>query len=90
MNKGACIIGQSGGPTAVINSSVLGIIEKSLKENAFSAVYGALNGINGIIEEEIIDFSDYSLEELQLLKTTYMYSLPLEPPSHCLHSIPPL
>ena len=70
MNKGACIIGQSGGPTAVINSSVLGIIEKSLKENAFSAVYGALNGINGIIEEEIIDFSDYSLEELQLLKTT--------------------
>ena len=62
MNKGACIIGQSGGPTAVINSSVLGIIEKSLKDNVFSAVYGALNGIAGIMEEEIIDFSNYSLE----------------------------
>ena len=35
MKKGACIIGQSGGPTAVINSSLLGIVEKSIEENAF-------------------------------------------------------
>lgn len=70
MNKGACIIGQSGGPTAVINSSVLGIVEESLKGNIFTTVYGAINGITGILEEEMIDFSQYSSEELQLLKTT--------------------
>ena len=70
MKKGACIIGQSGGPTAVINSSLLGIVEKSIEENAFTAVYGALNGIDGIINERIINFDQYTKEELQLLKTT--------------------
>ena len=46
MNKGACIIGQSGGPTAVINSSVLGIIEKSLK-NRFAPEF--INRIDNIV-----------------------------------------
>ena len=70
MEKGSCMVGQSGGPTAVINASLLGIIEENLKAKAFDHVYGLLNGIDGIIKERFIDFNDYSKEELTLLKTT--------------------
>ena len=54
--KGACIVGQSGGPTAVINASVAGVVLASLKNDLITEVYGALNGIEGIIKENIIDF----------------------------------
>lgn len=70
MEKGNCLIGQSGGPTAVINASLLGIIEEAYKSKQYSIVYGTRNGIEGIINEEIIDFGEYQTDELQLLKTT--------------------
>ena len=49
----SCIIAQSGGPTAVINSSLLGVIDAAKKMN-MSHIYGALNGIDGILNERII------------------------------------
>lgn len=70
MVKGSCMVGQSGGPTAVINASLLGIIEENIKSKAFDHVYGLLNGIDGIVKERFIDFNDYTNEELALLKTT--------------------
>lgn len=70
MEKGICLIGQSGGPTAVINASLLGIIEEAFKSGKYKKVYGAVNGIKGIIKEEFIDFSNYSKNELKLLKST--------------------
>ena len=43
--RGACIIGQSGGPTSVINASTLGVIETALKSNMITQVLGAEHGI---------------------------------------------
>ncbi len=70
MNKGSCMIGQSGGPTAVINASLQGIIEEAKKKDVFDHVYGLLNGIDGLLNERFVDFNDYNLDELKLLKTT--------------------
>lgn len=68
--KGACIVGQSGGPTAVINASVAGVVLASLKNDLITEVYGALNGIDGIINENIIDFKKENIEDIELLKYT--------------------
>ena len=63
------IVGQSGGPTAVINSSLLGVIEEA-KKQGFEHIYGALNGVEGILNERIIDLMNEEDYELSLLKTT--------------------
>ena len=44
---GACIIGQSGGPTAVINASAQGVIQTALKADCITRVLGAAHGIKG-------------------------------------------
>ena len=46
-----CIIAQSGGPTAVINSSVVGLVEANNTFGVFDKVYAGLNGIEGILNE---------------------------------------
>ena len=65
------IIGQSGGPTAVINSSIAGAYKKA-KELGIEHVYGMVYGIEGFLEENIIDLDDYlsSEENYELLKRT--------------------
>ena len=45
--RGACIIGQSGGPTSVINSSAYGVIRTALDSDCITKVYGAAHGIKG-------------------------------------------
>ena len=47
--KGACIIGQSGGPTSVINASAYGVIRTALDSDCITAVYGAEHGIKGVL-----------------------------------------
>ncbi|MBP5303400.1 MAG: 6-phosphofructokinase [Clostridia bacterium] len=68
--KGACIIGQSGGPTSVINASAYGAIKTALESEDITAVYGALNGIKGVLNDNLIDMSKEDPEELELLKFT--------------------
>lgn len=65
------IVGQSGGPTAVINSSVVGVYLKA-KELGIDKVYGMVHGIEGFLQEKIIDLDDYLSEEenIELLKRT--------------------
>ena len=46
--KGACVIGQSGGPTSVINSSVLGALEAALDNPSITRVFGMAHGIKGL------------------------------------------
>jgi len=69
---GNCLIGQSGGPTAVINASLCGAIQQSINSPLIKTVYGAVNGIEGVLNEHIIDLSAYfkSMDELELLKNT--------------------
>lgn len=65
------IVGQSGGPTAVINSSVAGVYQKA-KELNVEKVYGMVHGIEGFLEENIIDLDDYlnTEENIEILKRT--------------------
>lgn len=68
--KGACVFGQSGGPTSVINASAAGVIEEALKQDCITEVYGAAHGIKGILNEVLYDMSKEDPYELELLKTT--------------------
>lgn len=65
------IVGQSGGPTSVINGSLAGVYE-SAKKQGFDKVYGMLNGIEGLLEGKIVDLDEYLSKDknLELLKRT--------------------
>ena len=65
------IVGQSGGPTSVINGSLAGVYFEA-KKKGFDKVYGMVNGIEGLLHEKIIDLDDYFADKnnLELLKRT--------------------
>ena len=69
--KGNVIVGQSGGPTAAINSSLAGVY-RTAKDRGAAKVYGMLHGIQGLLQERYIDLSEYITNELdaELLKRT--------------------
>jgi 6-phosphofructokinase 1 len=68
--KSNAIIGQSGGPTSVINSSLAGVIEGALKSANIEKVLGMNYGIEGFMEERLIDLSGQSRKVLDGLRTT--------------------
>jgi len=68
--KGALIIGQSGGPTAVINASAQGVIQTALQNNAITRVLGAAHGIKGVLADELYDMAAEDPKELDLLQFT--------------------
>ena len=68
--KGACIIGQSGGPTSVINASAYGVIRTALDSDAITKVYGAEHGIKGVLNDRLIDMSYEDAAELENLLYT--------------------
>ena len=70
MSKKNLLVGQSGGPTTVINSSLLGVIEGALESGEFEHVYGMTNGIKGYLEGKKQDLGLLTAEERALLKTT--------------------
>ena len=68
--KGACIIGQSGGPTSVINASAYGAIKTALENECITNVYGACNGIKGVLDDHLIDMGKEDPDELAYMKYT--------------------
>lgn len=68
--KGNLVVLQSGGPTSVINSSLYGVIKQAKKENNIENIYGSLNGIDGIIDDNLINLSLEDENELKYLLTT--------------------
>ena len=68
--KGACIIGQSGGPTSVINASAWGAMQAALNSDCITKVLGAANGIRGVLDDHLIDIGKEDLKELELLRFT--------------------
>ena len=68
--KGACMFGQSGGPTSVINSSAAGVFTEALKQDNITAVYGLEHGIVGLLNEKFFDMSKEDANEIELLKYT--------------------
>ena len=68
--KGACIIGQSGGPTAVINASAQGVIQTALANPNITRVLGAAHGIKGVLADQLYDMGQEDSQELDLLQFT--------------------
>ena len=68
--RGACIIGQSGGPSSAINASAYGAIKTALDSDAITQVLGACNGIKGVLDDNLIDMGKEDPSELALMKYT--------------------
>ena len=68
--KGACIFGQSGGPTSVINASAYGVIATALKNPNITRVLGAEHGIKGVLNDRLFDMGQEDPAELDLMKFT--------------------
>ena len=71
MKKNA-VVGQSGGPTAVINASLYGTVYEALnREDEIGTVYGMINGIEGFLNDQVMDMSQLEeSKELELIRTT--------------------
>ncbi len=68
--RGACIIGQSGGPTSVINASAYGAIRAALDAGQITRVLGAAHGIKGVLDDVLFDMGMEDPSELELMKNT--------------------
>jgi 6-phosphofructokinase 1 len=67
---GNLLVGQSGGPTAVINASVAGVLQEAGRHEQIEEIYGGLNGIFGILNEELIDINEEKAKTIEGLKYT--------------------
>src|SRR5882724_5569911 len=67
---GNLLVAQSGGPTAVINASVAGVIQEAGKYECIEEIYGGLNGIRGMLNEELIDINEEKARTIEGLKYT--------------------
>ncbi len=68
--NGNLLVGQSGGPTAVINASVAGVLQEAGRHECIEEIYGGLNGILGILNEELIDINEEKAKSIEGLKYT--------------------
>lgn len=67
---GNCLIGQSGGPTAVINASVAGVVAEALNHSSIEEIYGSLNGVLGLLNEDFVDLAAESQQAIRGLRCT--------------------
>ncbi|HPD30307.1 MAG TPA: 6-phosphofructokinase [Phycisphaerae bacterium] len=68
--RGNAVVGQAGGPTAVINQSLVGIIEESQKHSHIDRLLGARHGVRGIINEQFYDLNRQPTNMLELVAKT--------------------
>lgn len=64
------MVAQSGGPTAVINASVAGVISEALNQECIEEIYGGMNGVLGILKEDLIDLAEESQQNIRGLRYT--------------------
>ncbi|MCX8228439.1 MAG: 6-phosphofructokinase [Planctomycetota bacterium] len=80
--RGAAVIGQSGGPTVVINQSLVGFIEEAVKADAITQVYGARHGVQGMMSGDLVDLgaeSPDNLEQVALTPAAALGSVRMKP-----------
>ena len=70
MLQGKVLVAQGGGPTAVINQSLVGVVLEARKFRNVSLVYGALHGVRGIIDEEFVDLTQETTHNLEMVGET--------------------
>jgi 6-phosphofructokinase 1 len=64
------LVAQGGGPTAVINQSVIGVVLECRKFPQIERIYGALHGVRGIVDEELLDLTQETTQNLELVAAT--------------------
>ena len=69
MLQGKTLIAQGGGPTAVINQSLVGAVQEARRHGA-EGIYGAMYGVSGIISEDFVDLSQETDANLELVAQT--------------------
>ena len=79
---GACIFGQSGGPTAVINASAYGVIKTALEAEEITKVYGAAHGIKGVLDDKL-----YVMDEEDPTELSYLLHTPSSELGSCRYKI---
>ena len=75
------IVAQSGGPTTAINASLAGVIKGCLESHEIDVLYGALNGVEGLMDERLVnltDIFDHNEENLNVLKLTPAMSIRIQ------------
>ena len=70
MLQGKVLVAQGGGPTAVINESMVGTVIESRKFGGVERVYGAFHGVRGIVDEEFLDLTQETTHNLELVGDT--------------------
>ncbi len=68
--SGNVLVGQSGGPTAVINASVAGVVAEALNHACIEEIYGTVNGVLGILHENFVDLAAESQQTIRALRHT--------------------
>jgi ATP-dependent phosphofructokinase / diphosphate-dependent phosphofructokinase len=88
--NGKVLIAQSGGPTAVINQTLAGIVLEARKYTQVTRVYGALRGVEGIVNEDFLDLTQettHNLEQVALTPSSALLSTRIKPDSKYCHNI---
>jgi len=70
MLQGKILVAQGGGPTAVINQSMVGIVLEARKHSGVTGIYGAMHGVSGILSEDFIDLTQETEANLELVGGT--------------------
>ena len=70
MSSGKILVAQGGGPTAVINQSLVGVVLEARRFPQITRVYGALHGVRGIVDEQFIDLTQETVANLELVAAT--------------------
>lgn len=68
--EGKVVVAQGGGPTAVINESLVGVVLESRKFPQVTKVYGAINGVRGILNEDFLDLTQETTNNLERVAVT--------------------
>jgi 6-phosphofructokinase len=70
MSSGKILVAQGGGPTAVINQSMVGVVLEARRFRNVTRVYGAMHGVRGIVNEDFIDLTQETSHNLELVGAT--------------------
>jgi ATP-dependent phosphofructokinase / diphosphate-dependent phosphofructokinase len=70
MASGKILVAQGGGPTAVINQSLAGVVLEARRHKGVNLVYGALHGVRGIVDEDFVDLTRETSHNLELVANT--------------------
>ena len=68
--NGKAVVAQGGGPTAVINQSLIGVILEARKFDCIENVYGAMHGVSGIVKEDFMDLTQATTHNLEMVANT--------------------